>query len=162
MEPIRNRTGLIRVAFDLPREPENPDWPPSSAETMWAALVGPFRGVLQNVPFYAKGIAYNDTVEFAVAIDSDVVEFVRVVAHSGHSTYRILILTDQASAFEEWWPKLGALGCTYERADEALVGIDMSPAVNVHKAYRVLEHGEKVGIWGFEEGYYYQPDEMER
>jgi hypothetical protein len=34
----------------------------------------------------------------------------------------------------------------------------MSPSVDVHAAYQVLEKGEKEGIWDFEEGFYYRPE----
>ncbi len=62
------------------------------------------------------------------------------------------------SRFDEWWPRLVQLGCTYERANDMLVAIDMSPEVNVHDAYGVLEFGSNAGVWDFDEGYYFNGD----
>lgn len=149
---------MIKVAFPIPKDPENPGYPPSTVETLWAALLAPLRGVLRNVPFYAKGVAFDDIVEFEVTADSAVVEFVRVVARGGHSTYRIFMLAADLSVFEVWWDRLGALGCSYERANEFLIAVDVPPSADVHAAYQVLELGEKAGIWDFEEGFYYKPE----
>jgi hypothetical protein len=55
------------------------------------------------------------------------------------------------------WLASYAVGCAYERATPTLVAVDMAPTVDVAAAYRVLEAGERAGMWGFEEGYYFDP-----
>ena len=47
----------VKVAVQLP-----PD-SPSDKETLWAESVGPDLYRLDNIPFYAKGIALDDIVE---------------------------------------------------------------------------------------------------
>ncbi len=71
-----------------------------------------------------------------------------VVEPSGHSTYRII---SGVEVFTRRWPILSRCGCTYERADDRLVAIDV-PA-HIVSVYRALEDGERAGEWDFEEGH---------
>lgn len=150
--------GLLRVRFVLPRDSDDPDWPPSTAELMWAEPCGSDRAILRNVPFYARGVAFGDLIATRIGEEDEAAVFEGVVRHNGHSTYRLVIIAEEPEAvFPEWWPRLADLGCTYERADRILIAIDMAPNVDVREAYRILETGEKEGVWDFEEGFYYKP-----
>lgn len=53
--------------------------------------------------------------------------------------------------FEKAWDKLQSLGCTYERATDRLIAIDVPPETDIYEAYAVLELGENDKVWGFEE-----------
>jgi len=132
-------------------------WPPVNYETLWAERAEANLYRIDNVPFFVYGIAYGDVVEvMPKAPDENTFWFHRVVRRSGHSTYRIMLMDAQdKTMFDFWWPKLGDLGCTYERADARLVAIDMARQVDVRAAYSVLEDGREHNIWDFEEGYYF-------
>jgi len=148
---------FVHVRFELPRDADNPDWPPSTAELMWAEPYAGNLAILRSVPFYARGVAFGDLI--ATRSEDGMAAFESVIEHNGHSTYRIAMLSGEAEkAFAEWWRPLADLGCEYERANDVLIAVDMSPSVDVHAAYQVLEKGEKEGIWDFEEGFYYRPE----
>lgn len=119
----------------------------------------PYEGnyVLDNSPFYAFGISFGDLFR-AVPADGEL-RFVEIVSHNGHSTYRIKLLPNSDHEFFlKNWSGLEKLGCTYEGSsagDERLYSIDVPPGVDVGEVYRVLEDGERQGIWQFEEGHYF-------
>ena len=156
MHQTPQANGMLRIAFELPRDPDDPDWPPSSAETMWASRVGADVAIIMNVPFYVRELSYGDTVVYRVGATASVYEFERILKRGGHSTYRILFTGAKGQeAFAQWWLLLEEIGCTYERADDDLVAIDVPPGVDVAAVYRILEEGERQDVWGFEEGYYF-------
>jgi hypothetical protein len=145
----------IRFALD------SADWHGSSSETLWATpMPGSDRAdlfVLENSPFYAKGVSYLDVVR---AIEQEGgYEYADTVAPSGHSTYRLLIDRPSA-AFDGWWKKLEELGCTYESGDIAgkkLFSVDVPAETDVYAVYKILEDGEKQRVWIFEKGHFGHP-----
>jgi hypothetical protein len=151
------RDDLIRVLFELAPDADDPNWPPSTAETMWAEPVGVGRALLRNIPFFVVGVAYDDLVSLkrGDGADNGPLRVDRVVQHRGHSTYRVVLQSAADPAvFDIWWKRLEDLGCWYERANSVLVAIDMPQSVDVRKAYDILQQGEADGAWDFEEGFY--------
>lgn len=148
---------LSKIEFTL----DPADWHRSSSETLW---VKPLAGsdeagvfVLENSPFYAKGVSYLDVVR-AVEHDGEN-RFVSIVAPGGHSTYRLLV-DGRSAEFATWWQKLQRLGCTYESTDfggRKLFAVDVPPATDIYAVYRILEDGEKQHVWMFEEGHVGHP-----
>ncbi|SEP10852.1 protein of unknown function [Luteibacter sp. UNC138MFCol5.1] len=112
---------------------------------------------LENSPFYVYGVSYRDVVE--AEVDTGVLTFIRVVRRGGHSTYRLLVTGDgQASAFAKRWPRLEALGCTYEEGGvdgRHLYAVDVPSDTAVHAVYALLEEGENDNAWTFEEAHYH-------
>ncbi|SEP10877.1 protein of unknown function [Luteibacter sp. UNC138MFCol5.1] len=110
---------------------------------------------LENSPFYVYGVSYRDVVE--AGVDTDILTFTRVVRRGGHSTYRLLVTSDkQALAFAKRWPRLEALGCTYEEGGSygrRLYSIDVPPGTAVGAVYALLEEGETGVAWEFGEAY---------
>ena len=139
--------GLQRVSTPL----EPTAWHGHAVETFWAAPLGKGRFQLRNVPFYAKGLSYNDTVS-AQHSEGRLV-FTGLVARGGHSTYRVVLSDPPKEMWRRFWSRLQELGCTYERGTEHLVAIDVPPEANIHSVYRILEEGEKAAVWDFEEGH---------
>jgi hypothetical protein len=46
--------------------------------------------------------------------------------------------------------------CTYEFADEGsklLYAVDVPPAANIFEVYQILEDGEGLSVWAFDEGH---------
>jgi Domain of unknown function (DUF4265) len=144
----QSEDGLTRIVFEL----EESDWHDHSTESVWATAVGHDRYRIQNVPFYAYGVSYDDVV-IAKASHGQLV-FQGVSQRGGHSTYRVILNGDTTNEeFEAAWQKLESLGCTYERAGDRLIAIDVPPETNIYEAYDVLQAGERTSIWGFEEAH---------
>ncbi|HWA62113.1 MAG TPA: DUF4265 domain-containing protein [Caulobacteraceae bacterium] len=153
--------GYIKVMFDLTGSeaslPETLAEPPQRlCEWMWAEPVGPGLARLCNSPFYAYGVSFGDTVAFG----SERGEFVasRIAVRGGHSTYRLQRAEGLIEeVWSEEWADLQALGCSCEGDGERLVAIDVPPAADAEAVYRLLEEGENIGLWTFEEAHLGHP-----
>lgn len=128
------------------------DWHNHANEIMWAFPLGENRFRIQNVPFYAFGVSYDDVVEAPTIGNQNVMR--AVVQRGGHSTYRIFVSnTASLKRFSEFWLPLERLGCTFERATERLFGIDVPPEADIYKVYDLLQAGEDAGVWDFQEAH---------
>jgi hypothetical protein len=86
------------------------------------------------------GLSFGDVVAVRPGESWPVVD--RVVAHAGHSTYRVFA---DAEAFERRWETLRVLGCGCERdLPHGLVGINVPPAANIRAVYAALKAGEAI------------------
>jgi uncharacterized protein DUF4265 len=149
---------LVKVTFEL----EPSDWHDHATESVWAEHLGDNKYRVKNVPFYACGVSYDDVV---IANPNQEGQLIvqGVGQRGGHSTYRVILnpeTTDEK--FKAAWEKLESLGCTYERATERLIAIDVPPETDVYEAYSELEAGEKANVWGFEEAHCGHPVEGTR
>jgi uncharacterized protein DUF4265 len=100
-------------------------WPPVAGETIWATGLGDDRYLVDNIPFFAMGIALNDTIEARVGADG-ILEFVRKVSGGGHSTLRFVADESEHAALQE---QLIALGCGVESgAFTTHFAVDVPPA----------------------------------
>jgi len=148
---------LFKVRFEL----DSSDWHGVTGERLWAApAADPGTFELQNSPFHATGVSYLDIVAARPAEDSSTFDFERVVRHSGHSTYMVL-LEPEDPATQAWWHQLQDMGCTYEGAEldasvegwRTLYSVDVPPTADQSKVYEVLAEGERSGVWRFQTGY---------
>jgi hypothetical protein len=136
---------LVKVAIDLKDEAYG-------VETVWAEPLGNGLYRLRNVPFMACGYSEQDVVN-AAEINGQL-SVTAVAERSGHSTYRVFLSEPMDNeAFRPLWEPLGKLGCTYERANRRLIGIDVPPESDVYAVYSLLEKGEQAKQWEFEEGH---------
>ena len=125
-------------------------------ENMWAESVeNGFR--LENSPFYAYGVSYQDIV--SAELDDGILVFKGILTRGGHSTYRILT-SDKAQddLFDERWAPLQNLGCTYEHSSADgvnLYSVDLAPGIDVHQAFQLMAEAEEAGAWIFEEAHFY-------
>jgi len=128
-------------------------------ERMHAIPQGDGSYLLDNSPFYAFGISFEDLFS-AVPQEGELV-FSKVISRGGHSTYRIKLSVGRDHAFFlKHWSGLEKLGCTYEGSSASLgrlYSIDIPPGVDVFEVYRLLEQGEQNNIWNFEEAHYFDP-----
>ena len=146
---ISNVGEPVKVIFEL----EPSDWHNHATESIWAVPLGNDKYRVQNVPFYAYGISYDDIV-LAKPNENGQLIVQNVPERGRHSTYRVILnpgTTDKD--FENAWDKLGDLGSTYERATDRLIAVDVPPETDIYEAYAALESGEKAGVWGFEEAH---------
>jgi hypothetical protein len=128
------------------------DWHGHKTESLWAEHLISNTYKLKNIPFYAKNVSYDDTVE--VKRVNDLIYFDKIIRRGGHSTYRIIIPPEkQENIFTKYWEPLNKLGCTYEKGEGNFYAIDIPAEANINECYRLLELGEQADIWEFEEGH---------
>lgn len=130
------------------------DWPPASVESLWAVEQGDGTARLDNVPWFARGMACGDVV--ATASDEEGVQWAgEVVRRSENCTIRLIVLWDGGSgaarqsvisAFRE----LGVFGEGIERF--GMVALDVPPTADLAKVQRLLNHGVTKEWWDMEEG----------
>src|SRR6476646_8922400 len=74
---------MVKVTIPLPAD----NLAGAASESVWTQPQGDGIYRIKNVPFYAKGISFDDLVK--AEEQEDVLMFKGVVRPSGHSTYRI-------------------------------------------------------------------------
>jgi hypothetical protein len=115
---------------------------------MWARVT-PEGYELNNVPFYARSLAYRDVVAAQKSAEGRL-EYRSLIRASGHSTVRLLV-TLQAEV-EQIREEFRKLGCTSELSDQpTLVAIDIPPDVPYARVKVALEAGEAKDRWDYQE-----------
>jgi len=147
----RQLQDLVKVVVEL----EQDAWHGYGSESLWAEPLGQDRYRIQSVPFYARGISYDDIV-IAKPIQRQLV-VQNISQRGGHSTYRFFLSEDitdiQDNRFVKYRSPLEAMGCTYERATERLFAMDVPPHADIYKIYDALKEGESAEVWEFEEAH---------
>jgi hypothetical protein len=140
---------LVKVVFEL----KPSDWHYYTTESLWALPRGDDRYQIQNVPFHAYGVSYDDIVLAKANYKGQLIVHA-VSERGGHSTYRVILNPHTTEEeFERAWKKLASMGSTYERATDRLIAIDIPPETDIYEAYAALESGENENVWGFEEAH---------
>src|SRR6266481_286367 len=117
-----NEENMVKITIPLPAD----NLAGAATESVWAEPQADGIYRVKNVPFYAKGISYDDIVE--AAPEDGVLTFKRVVQHSGHSTYRIYASDGRtAPAVLALVETLKKMQCDIEPATDKLVGVDVLP-----------------------------------
>jgi hypothetical protein len=146
----REETQRVKIAFRL----EN------IVETMWASVLNDGTYEIDNSPFEAYEISYQDVV--AAHMQDGRLVFDRVVRRGGHSTYRVKLNSGaEHDVFLKYWPQLALLGCTFEGANghRRLYSIDVPQISAVPDVYGYLQSIEDIGAWEFEEAHYFRPEQ---
>lgn len=100
---------------------------PDETETLWASPIGSNQYKLDNSPFFAYGVSWQDIVEAHGSGDS-FPEFLAVVQKSGNRTVRIVFDTNVYSPeSEKVMAQLRDLGCTYEGMPPRLISVNVPP-----------------------------------
>ena len=130
--------GMVKVGLRAPG---------GEFETMWATPVGENRYRLENSPFFAYGVSWQDVVEAVPEPDneSELPVMVAVVTKGGHRTVRLILVPgvdadpDQAKVLDA----LIALGCTYEGYNPRYFSLDLAPEMDMGPVVEYLI-GEKL------------------
>jgi hypothetical protein len=134
------------------------------SESVWAEGISIDTFRIDNLPFYAYGISYNDIVSAKIVDNIFVVD--ELISHGGHSTFRVFFTEIGNSDQELLFKNLNKLGATIERATAQLIAIDVPPNANLQLITELLKDGENRGVWNYEEGFVYKaierPPELER
>ncbi|NMO14677.1 DUF4265 domain-containing protein [Pyxidicoccus fallax] len=136
----------VKVIFKL--EKDEDDYPPADYEGLWARPLGAGLFQLDNVPFFARGVAYGDVVS-ASSVEQEL-RFQEVVRPSGHSTLRLIVHDEEDVPAVK--ALLEKLGCSIERSHiPGLISVDVPPQVSMAALKPVLDEGEAQERWGYEE-----------
>ncbi|HEX5747468.1 MAG TPA: DUF4265 domain-containing protein [Archangium sp.] len=136
----------VKILFHL--EQDEDGYPPANAETLWATTVGEGLYKIDNIPFFATGIAVDDIV--SAELDADQLLYKDVVHPSGHSTVRVVVyghdeLPEVHGLFKQ-------LGCSTEQSHlRGLVALDVPPSVSWDELKRILDEGREQDRWDYEE-----------
>lgn len=131
-----NTEGMVKVRL------RGPD--ASDIETLWAVPVDTDLYRLDNSPFFAYGLSWQDVIE-AKPADDQFLEYVRCVRKSGNRTVRVIFQdyrSDDQPA-HEILRELKNLGCSYEGMQPRMISINVPPKVNLREVTDFLteQHG---------------------
>jgi hypothetical protein len=149
-EPSSER---VKVRFRLQRPRDG--WPPVESEGVWAKPRGGTEYELDNVPWFARGIAFGDRVR--AELDDDGVLWAQErLSWSGRYTVRVIPhgnepATEQLQAIIDAFSPLGA-ECEGGLPAFKIVALDIPPTARLAEIKSLLVEGEAEGRWGFEEG----------
>lgn len=109
-------------------------------ETLWASAIDLDKGVfrLENIPFYAKSLAYGDLIEAEYDQDEEAMVLSDILEFSGHSTVQVVTLTE-AVDLEELRATFQGLGCDTERLNSRYFAIDVPSTVAFHQVEAILQ-----------------------
>ena len=104
-----------------------------TVETLWAYSLGDDRYRLDNSPFYAYGVSWQDVVYAPYVPEERMATFESVVEKSGNRTIRVLFDPPEAPGNEsdQVLQGLVALGCSYEGARPKYISVNVPPAVDI-------------------------------
>ena len=104
----------------------------ANTETLWARPVDANFYQLDNSPFLAYGVSWQDVVEARLANDQ-VLEYVRCVKKSGNRTVRIIFQDCRSGdpGAEEVLTGLREMGCTYEGMQPRMVSVNVPPEIDL-------------------------------
>lgn len=141
----------VEIWFAVEKEDGHPDqeWEQIYA---WPTDEG-FR--LDNIPFFARNVAVGDIVA-AHRTEAGWFRFDHPVKRSGHSTFRIWLASEQASAVETVMRDIRTLGGQAEVTLGRLVAIDARPEKE-EGIWAYLDAGRARNAWDLQVGC--SPDE---
>jgi hypothetical protein len=104
----------------------------ANVETLWATALGGDLYRIDNLPFFAYGVSWNDIVIAPFDAAEGFPCFDRVVEKSGHRTVRLICSPPLAAGneSERLLQDIVAHGCSYEGANPTYVVIDIPPNVD--------------------------------
>lgn len=112
--------------------------PNGEVETLWAVPLGDNRYRLENTPWYAHSVSYQDIVEALPDADGQL-QFTGMLQRGGHRTVRI---RSSVPFKKDLLEEIAKLGASYESADRCYIGIDIPPDIEFHKITSFLETAE--------------------
>jgi Domain of unknown function (DUF4265) len=119
---------------------------------MWAKDIGDGRYVVENIPWFVRGIACNDIVSVNRDPEDGHRIFAAVLERGGHSVFRAA-LTGDADKYAAALTQIIELGCDIERRDNGtFAAIDVPPAVDADKVAKILSAYEDDDVLEYDEG----------
>jgi hypothetical protein len=147
-EGFNMEENMVKIKIPLPAN----DPSGGEAEWVWAEPQGDGTFVLKNVPIFAFGLSYGDSVK--ARTEDGVLVFQEVARRGGHSTYRMYTKSDRTSPeVMNVLQSLEKMHCDSEPATDKIVGIDVLPEADIYGVYGTLEQAERANILKFDEGH---------
>jgi hypothetical protein len=143
----------VKVRFALERDQDG--WPPAESEALWAEPVSNGLYRLDNTPWFIRDVAADDIVS-AEPDEQGVMWFQSVRERGGRLVVRVIprgdgpLRGDRRAVIEAFEP----LGVTGEGSATPvnLVALDIAPEAPLASIKALLQEGEDLGRWYFEEG----------
>jgi hypothetical protein len=116
----------------------------ADVETLWAVDLGDDRYRLDNSPFDAYSVSWQDVVLAPFSPDEQMATFERVLEKSGNRTVRVILDSppEEGSTSAEVIQGLLRLGCSYEGATERYLSVNIPPGVELEEVRAYLEERE--------------------
>jgi len=117
-----------KVLFRMPEDDGS-----AHVETLWATALGNDEYKLDNSPFYAYSVSWEDIVYAPFDKTEGFPTFVHVVKKSGHRTIRVIFdpPVQEGNESDVVLQGLVSLGCTYEGANRGYMAIDLAQGVQL-------------------------------
>jgi Domain of unknown function (DUF4265) len=117
-----------KVVFRVPEEDGS-----VRVETLWATSLGDDQYKIDNSPFYAYGVSWEDVVYAPVDPEDGRPTFLRVVSKSGNRTVRVIFdpPVQDGNESDRVLQGLVALGCTYEGANRGYMSVNVPPELSL-------------------------------
>lgn len=115
-----------KVLFRIPNEDGS-----AEVETLWATSLGTDKYRLDNSPFWAYGVSWEDVVFAPFSDDEGFPTFQSVVSKSGNRTVRVILdpPIESGNESEKMLQDLVAIGCSYEGMNRKYVSVNIPPNV---------------------------------
>lgn len=127
------------------------DYPPVSAERMWAEPLpdGTYR--VRNIPFYSHEVCLDDEVSVTRCTEGTL-RFEAVVKPSGNSTVRVIFMQSGYAGMPAVLDAVTALGCTWEGCSTHFVALNIAPTVSLDAVLALLDVQFEQGCLDYESG----------
>lgn len=116
----------------------------SDVETLWASAMGDDHYRIDNSPFFAYSVSWQDVVYAPFDDAEGFPTFRRVVTKSGNRTVRVVFEegVQPGNRSDRVLQGLVALGCSYEGANSKFFSINVPPGVDLDavRQYLIEEH----------------------
>jgi len=137
--------GLEKIHIDLPNH-----WA-TGGESFWATPLGNDLFKIENIPFYAYGLNFQDIVKATPDSKDQIPEISTIIKQSRHRTFRVFFTENiERKKQEEILNTMNDLTIYYERANEIYFSLDMQPNGNYQAVFDRLGEFEQEGILEFE------------
>jgi hypothetical protein len=105
----------------------------AEVETLWATELGNDEYKLDNSPFYAYSVSWQDIVYAPFDPIEERPTFLRVIKKSGNRTVRVIFepAVEAGNPSDQLLQGLVALGCSYEGADRGYMSINIPADVQL-------------------------------
>ena len=124
-----------KVLFRVPDEDGG-----ATVETLWAIPLSGDLYRLDNSPFFAYGVSWQDIVLAPYDPQEQMPTFQSVIERSGNRTVRVIFDLPLApgNASDQILQGLAEIGCSFERANSGYVSVNIPPGVNLDRVRSYL------------------------
>ena len=128
-----------KILFRVPNEDDGAD-----VETLWAFDLGSDTYKLDNLPYFAYGVSWNDIILAPFDEDEQFPTFQRVISKSGNRTIRIFFDVPFESDNEtaDLLNTLVSIGCDFENANNKLVVLNIPATVELNEVAEQLNDAD--------------------